>query len=331
MIGMVRPTTHNETGPWLLSVESLEALDKILDDQWKELIAYSDELLRDKAEQYVREYPRQYIGAGEKEDRFDRDEAVKRAMASIQKSTRGAKSERALTLHFKNKKRLIVESFKAASKHADVADELPVAFHLKYRVGEIQAELTIREGAELDLFVLPDDARPARELFGSLYSWTRSVRSGKWLRFWHEWASLLWLMTWLLFVVVLSVSVEKVPRSEWVYVRRAEELLKEGVTADNQAKAVEVVLGFVAELDKPEELRFVSLGWTLGVSAVLAAVGVVLWRCPQTVIALGKGQAGYRAWKRWLRFISVTLPMLLFSSLLWPKIVDAVNAFAFRS
>jgi hypothetical protein len=111
------------------------------------------------------------------------------------------------------------------------------------------------------------------------------------------------------------------------YRSEARKIVSEGVSATNQFRALEVLLALSSEESANSNGDVYLPGWFLFFLAVGFLVCVALSFPPKVVLGVGKGQSRLQFWRRWLTFLSVTIPSAICSTFLWPWVVDLVKAY----
>jgi hypothetical protein len=106
--------------------------------------------------------------------------------------------------------------------------------------------------------------------------------------------------------------------------RQAHKLLQEGVNENNERKAIELLLAIESQfpLEGPR--------WHPGrtywgiVIAVDLALAMLLF-CPTIVIGVWDGKRKLARWKRWITTVTVSVPALIFTTVLWPLILRVLH------
>lgn len=105
---------------------------------------------------------------------------------------------------------------------------------------------------------------------------------------------------------------------------QAHELLKHGVTAAQQNKAIELLLALDSDYDIGAAPRgMTGRSWIILVCGAAVALAVSI--PPKTTIGIGRGSAAVRRWRMWVRFVGVTVPTVIFGNLVWLQIQQLIS------
>jgi hypothetical protein len=110
-----------------------------------------------------------------------------------------------------------------------------------------------------------------------------------------------------------------------VLIAEAHRLLKNGVTAAEQSKAIELLLALDSGYDVGAGPRgMTARGWIIVVCGTAIALAASV--PPKTTIGIGRGRSAIRRWRIWVRFVGVTVPTMIFGNLVWPQIQQIISS-----
>jgi hypothetical protein len=308
------PTSASVQPPLFLSKDKLLELDKILTDHLPQIEAEHERNIEADFEKYYGSP----VGADPKEH-----EIKKRFLEG-----RRQQREISLTIHFKNGTKLQANSFREAARHAEINSAPTEGFALSivYRPVRVSLRMSDRK-SEMSISADPSDNPVVTELYGDLRNWAQSVAPKPWQRMWvstgHMLDTLVWMAWIVLALFVLFPSKQDV--NKLYFQSQARELLKSGVNASNEKKALEILLAIESGYEAPP-----SSSSPISRRSIALVVGV-FFSClifsfpPRSVLGIGRGEKLLALWNRWLRFISVSVPGYLASIYLWPKITALLS------
>src|SRR5258706_1711545 len=109
---------------------------------------------------------------------------------------------------------------------------------------------------------------------------------------------------------------------------QARELLKSGVNASNDKKALEILLaiesGYEAPPSPPSSSPRISRRSTALVIGTFLCCLIFSFP-PRSVLGIGRGEKVLQRWNWWLKFISVSVPGYLASIYLWPRLAALLS------
>lgn len=124
---------------------------------------------------------------------------------------------------------------------------------------------------------------------------------------------------WFLFITatILVVPDKEAAREPWR--SQALEFAKNGVGQDQVPEALRTLLALQVHAPPPTQSPSLR-GVVVWVAALIGCI--LLSICPSIVIGLGKGRASLRAWRTWMKLVTISVPLLVFTTVLWPIVVD---------
>lgn len=310
------PTSASVRPPLFLSKEKLFELDKIIADHLPEI--------ETEQEKYIEEDFEKYYGSSFGGNPEERDIAKKKYSEKQKHQERKI----GLTIHFKNGTELHANSFREAARHAEInsAPAKGFALSIDYRPLKVNIRTSDRK-SEMIISANPSDNSVVTELYGDLRNWAQSVAPKPWQRVWvstdHMLDSFLW-MAWVVVALIVFFP-SKQDESKLYFQNQARELLKSGVNASNERKALEILLAIESGYEAPP-----SSAPTISRRSIALVIGA-FFSClifsfpPRSVLGIGRGEKLLGRWNSWLKVISVSVPGYLASIYLWPKIAALLN------
>lgn len=316
MAGIIYSTELECDGPFLISEEDLFELDKVVDEVFqrmedgtrREVLRKATELMEDK------EFRSWHKDATE-------DELLKLACSRAELYLYN-KHEKRITLLLRDKKKVEVASFKEASLTASISDSELQGIEVYLGSGVAQVSLTVKSGycPVLRLNSAPEGHSDATEAFLFLRRWVDRFKPSIIMQWWLKYASILWLP--ILIIAFFSLSLMLREKSEdWAVMQKAHEYAQTGVPTTQQAEALQTLLAVTIGYKKPQKLHVIDLPkWMWGVYATIPFICVALYFPPKIVIEWGKGKKAYWRWRKWLKLMFVSIPLVLIG----PKILDLI-------
>jgi hypothetical protein len=173
-------------------------------------------------------------------------------------------------------------------------------------------------GDTLDINVEPNINSNAQELYGALRNWVSDFQPPKWLQSWRKFG---WIAAIFLFSVPIAFLLNLPQQSAGTAARQeAYKLLSGGgVTPANQSRAIELLLAIESNYDSaPAAAPGRRLLATL-ILSLMAALCISF--CPKVVLGIWGGKARLERWRIWVRFVAISIPAMLMSSLAMPWIL----------
>jgi hypothetical protein len=342
MATLIYPTELREAGPLILASDDLLELEKVLQLEWERLGKHEQELIErtvaeeTKHEQEIiertvrEEEQRGEAISQEVRSRIERREEQRREDTFRQIRSRIENYRlRSLTMLLAGGEKLAVENFAEAEKHHELMRESVTGFDLQMRRGNVRLGVRVqRRGYDgIEIEATPAESEDARQLFGALRNWVQKIRLPGWQRAWAAGAGLLGFVVWWLYLLLVLWILFTSFRSDNRDALRAQahQLLKNGVTAGEQSKAIELLLALDSDYDIGAEPRgMTGRGWILLVCGAAVALAVCI--PPKTTIGIGRGSAAVKRWRAWARFVGFTVPTVIFGNLVWPQIQQLISS-----
>ena len=326
MAKLTFPTTRYVSGPLLIDGQALMSLDDIVDRHANALRDYREKEIEAATEKEIQR--RLARGLLREEQVAAERQRIRQLKISISIS-RLERDSRSSVLYLKGGREVQAEKFSDAMNQPVGTEEGPVGFALYFAIGSIRATVSlanVRWSKKLSVEVEPNDADVAQSFFGALNNWASGIEAPKWQQKWLSSQStfgtilVFWLVTGL-FMVPLMWNLMGGKVAGRVEARK---ILGEGVNANNQMRAIQVLLAMETGVDV--EGRTTSPGiryWTYVGTGALALLCTVI--CPNVCIGVWKGKQSIRRWRTWITTVAVTIPLLLAGSALLPWVLHLLG------
>ncbi len=298
-------------GPWLLSRDALLDLDRAMDGIYERFEIDTAQLIEEEIEQSIK---------GNTSDGLD-----EKRMWWREQITPRMKLRRSAKLMLSHSKYIQDETLEDLLANPELHDEAPIGIEVEVYGPKRNARLQLRAGlfenAALRIAASPETAKSAREAFSALQHWAMANQAPTWQRVWRRITGFHWFV-WLVLVVLLSQAVPT--QSEVVEEQlrvAAREMLMEGISDEEVASALELLVRFHAK-EAPQELRVEMPSWFAIIVFGGLFVCAMLSICPNLVLGIGRSKSRLGYWRTWLKFVGVTVPSVVFLSFVWPHIVE---------
>jgi hypothetical protein len=238
--------------------------------------------------------------------------------------------ERCLTIFMKAGRRLQKKTFKEVVLDPQFQNETAIGFSYELRVPDCQGSVTIRptdnNEQELRIKVDPPANRTGQELFLRFQNWATENRPP----LPHQvllafrplvlFAFAAWVLVGTLIYAFPSLSAN----SKQILREEARQLLKDGVTEENQQRALELLLALASDYSVPQNspppprklsLTFLFVGGILGVLPIVPRICLGIW----------SGKERLARWRTWLRLITYTIPVLILARYIAPQLFSAIE------
>jgi hypothetical protein len=311
-------------GPWLIDADALIQLDEILNDEWIRLQHRKEELLDGEAESQIRAW--RELGIYEElseEELRQKKEKLKEEKAIVSLH----KDKKEIRIYLPKSRSVVTNSFQAAFREQAIVEEMPIGFRVELQCGEVRCEMSLkREYNELSINVTPEKSREAWELFIALRQWVVKNRAPTWQRVWSGWAGFQWIIWVALIFLSATIISESLDYATPEAKSRAQKLLDSGISEAEIPEAVELLLILQTKYN-PGQPKPQLPSWFKVVLVGGLIACVILSIRPKVVLGIGRGMERIIWWRRWLRFVGITLPTLIFGSFVWPYIEQTVQKF----
>jgi len=317
MKGIAYKTELDVDGPLLLDRNSMEDLNNLIERGFEKISRMADENFEKKVE-----------------DRFQRFYSSSKDWDSTKIEENKKEIKKELFFDFRKYKEITVklqegkyfspETIKDCITAPELSRDNVRSLNIKYGAADIG--VTIDLGSSLytclSIRTFPESKDLSREIFVELRDWVYKNQAPLWQRLWRKIKGFHWIL--FLFIIVISSSIIQTPQdiASKTYKSEAHQLLSKGITEQTLPKAIDLILKIQSEYVPGIQKEKSIPKWygRLILSSLL--ISIILSFLPTFIIGIGKGGSKIKYWKGWLRIISVILPGLIFTSILWPKIID---------
>lgn len=326
MAEFIHSTESEIEGPFLIDRPQLEALNKILDEEW---IRFKEE-----RERRINEAVEQKFKA-ERADFFNKDKSDEQLRAKMRNSLESSyefRERKECMIFLKNGSAAKVADLVTAFREPELQDKEPNGFYVAFKSGEQTCEVTLTSRwPSLKVKVSPEGNQFVQETLMVLKNWQNSVRPPKWLWTWIKIINfgsphwLIWFMAILLSTVLIESRVEHA--QTYPYSQEAKSLLSStNLTAEDQGRALKLILAKNYNY-APQTAKLEFPGWFY-----LLAFGGFFYCCafsyrPTVSIAIGKGEKEVQFWRIYSKFLLITTPTFIFTTFFWPKIQSLFQSF----
>ena len=315
MAQVLYPTNTSIEGPLLIEKNSLAQLDSILNEHWKRLVENQEAAFKKELDLKMAE--RATVFTTEQSDKL---------RSAIESELRGYlryEQLRDLTIYFADGRKLRVESFSEAISHVEIIDELPVAFQLDFKCGNVSLSIETQDFSESRLRVSASSPgnKAAQDLYGDVKNWLRNIKPSKWLAVWGKVADLSFLvwMAWFFGLWVIS-AISFTNSVDYKSVGR--QIVEKGITPENRDQALQAILAIQSEYGSMAFHPNVAF-WIFVLGGFLACL--ILSYAPKIVIGLGKGEQRISSWKAWIKFVFAYIPLFVASNIVAPILVEFLS------
>jgi len=254
------------SGPWLLDRSQLTELDAVITEQWKRLNEYRDKKIEREVEEAL---PSEIEATSLNPEKKKEKDAVRDVLRGrIGDRFQNQHKHLGVSLLLSGGKKLVASSVKEAIEHAGASDSEVHEFALDLKVADVHAQFEIDAGYNrVSCRVSPESLPESRETFASLRDWIAKHQPKRWQSKWGDLSALLWMIWIVFFSASAAVLSSKDSKSGSSYQTQAVELVKQGITATNQAKGIEALLALQTGYDpKPPPSKtpkwwLPSVGW----------------------------------------------------------------------
>jgi hypothetical protein len=318
MAKLSHPTNRQVPSPLLIDGKQLEALDEIIDRYEIRLRSLRDKVIEEATE---REIQKRLKRRQLTEEQVEAERPRIREF-TVSFSPRLNTESRSVKIYLTRGREIQAQRFSEAVNQPVGEQEVPVGFALFLTLGNVRASVRLRDELwrrELSVDAEPNELEVVQELFGALSNWASDVEAPRWqqkwlsARAWFGGILIFWLFFGLLFIPIVSwmSAGQHAARVE------ARKLLANGLNANNQQRALELLLAIESDYDYGARSSRLGIRYwsyvAIGTSALICA-----FICPQVCIGLWGGKQRLKRWRAWITAVAVTIPILLIGSAALP-------------
>ncbi|MDD5140864.1 MAG: hypothetical protein PHY43_11460 [Verrucomicrobiales bacterium] len=319
MAEFIHSTESQIDGPFLIDRSQMEALDKILQEEWARFKEKRNEMLDQSVEERFKvEHARSY-------NKEVPSEKLRETIREELQKSYDFRERKECLLYLRNGSVAKVPDFVTAFREPDLQDKEPNGFYaiLESCGHSCQIRLTGRR-ATLEVDVAPKRNQFVQETLMVLKNWQNAVRPPKWQTLWLKTVDfgIAHWMIWILACFLSFTAIEKQAETTQVYTysQEASQLLNAtNLTAENQGKAIQLLLAKTYGY-APQPIKRNFPGWFLILVFCGLAYCVAFSYAPTVSIAIGLGEKKVQFWRKYSRFILITTPTFIFGTFFWPKI-----------
>jgi uncharacterized membrane protein YhaH (DUF805 family) len=320
MAVIVHNTSYKINCPWLLDREQLLELDRIIAQHWESLLSYREHKIEEKVEAEINKRKKD-VPYQATDDR----EKIRQHIEYLY----DFKKTKNVTLFNSDGTQIKASDFASVIQHPDIEDRTVKGFRYSINCAEIECDLVLRSyNSDITLDVSPGTIEEARALFIAIKGWMNRAKAPLWQRiargsFYGWWWSI------FIFILIFSFGIfTKNISPEWQQIKHAHDLLKNGIDDNDIKDSVTTMLAIVSEYEKPNaHTEFSFPNWYICLLIAILFLCLILTFLPEIVLGIGKGELSIIWWRRWLHFISYTIPIVVLSSFVWPRITDWIKTF----
>ena len=222
-----------EDGPFLLPRKSVEDLDHLITTEWSQTVVLP---LEAKLKQEIdNEYTNRLNtwGIAERDPRAE--ELRIEAETAVRRFHRSETAK--ITLEMPRGRKLQVQSIAEAMNHPSVVGEEPLGFGIELREGNVNASIRSRWNSGIVVRATPEDSSEAQQFLIRARNWVDSNKPSWWIRRWRS----LYHIQWFVFFGVTFLFLSSARASTSVIQQEAHNLLLDGISPDEQLRAIELL------------------------------------------------------------------------------------------
>lgn len=292
------PAEKEIKGPWLIGIEELEELDTII----KEI-----EILLN--ESYNKEINQDVLEKSERSEETT-ESIIKKVKSSFLKEIK-----RSFVLISKDNSRIIDNSIRDLLKDSKVKSfspkELNISIEYGYKI-RFTFEITKRYYGRLNYQSRCFDTDIQDEISYKIETWIDRNKPNKVKQFWNEFSFPIFMLTMLILIFSsTNIITTVIPSSKEVYQVQVDSLIKNGVTQENQNKAIELILKYNSNyipVNVKEITKYNTNAIKLSIMALIFSL--IAYFNPKTTIGLGKQKKMLSFYKIYIKLILVTIPAI---------------------
>lgn len=316
---MIYDTELRVDAPLLIGRRALDNLHNTIERTYEKISKANDEALENEVERFFQDRSSYYKNKSSSE------------IEETNKKIRQEKSERykmcrTITVNLGDNKSFSAESVKELVSSPELARENIKDLRIQYgsdKASVVSMEFSSTLSSCLLIRVSPIGNELSEEIFAELRDWADQNQAPLWQRLWTKIKGWHWMIFFLIFMFSFQFIQSHQDIALENHKIEAHRLLSNGITKDTIPQAVDLILRIQSEYT-PEPLKQKEQSFSRRFSVFLIGfllIAIILSILPTLVIGIGKGGAKIIYWKWWLRLVSITMPTLIFTSILWPKII----------
>ena len=317
MANFIYSTSEEFKGPWLIDSKALLELDEIINNAYDALEKSNEAFIQASVETKLP----QYI--------FKNPENVEQVRADLYESIKAETSViKTLKIRLSPTKQIEIQSFAEALKENSLIEETPNGFTLEMysRIENISLEIG-EWNNKLKLRISPESSDISRTQFMSFRDWISKYQPPKWQQIWQNLAGLQWLIFFISMIILSSILSVQMDSGLGLYTKQeAANLLKDGLQPDESLKALELLLSREVSYNKSIQNDKSIPNWYLFTVLIFLILAIILSYPPTNRLGIGKGISSIKRWRFWLKLLSYTIPITLFTIVIIPILQNYVLA-----
>lgn len=215
----------------------------------------------------------------------------------------------------KDDKKLSAKTFEDAARHPEIAASRIAEIEMVLSNSETSSSLSVggRWTKNLRLSVTGANQQDRERLFIALRNWVIDCQAPTWQRAW-SWAASHWIQWFTWWVVIAGLSSQLLPGKQYSpYIDEAHQLLTKGIGDKDLPKALEIILALESGYGvRSSPSGNALLFFLVAIGGLLVCIAVSIY--PRVEVGLGKGRIRIRIWTWWMRFVVVSVPLFVFST-----------------
>lgn len=279
------------SGPWFLEEDKLIEIDKIINDEFVRIKKLNEKEIKVEIFQTKKSLETEYSGELFQKFLKDREKSIRESF-----KFRNSKS---ISVKLKKNRSLNVDTFEEALQNADLKNEIPIGFEVELSAGNNKSKIEIDQFiGQLKIEVSPNN-ESNRDAFYKIQRWFDQYKPNYFLRNW----SIIYLITIFMSLVFGLLLMFSLPSPKSVYVEEAKQLLQDGLTQDEQIKAIEILLALQTGNDKKMNDSYKIPSWVIFLALLYLISVIIFFFYPKSILGIGKGRDKIKNWQLWLKFL----------------------------
>lgn len=306
------PPEKEIIGPWILSLAELEELDTIIE--------FIDSKLKESQEI-------EFQTEAEEDVKNERYKTVEEALEKGFKYSFKKEKKKNIVLISEDETRLTDESLKNILIDTKIKAFKPKELDITVEYGYSNIfNLTVRRRFDGDLKykIKCFDNDIENQINYKIENWVEKNQPNRVKRIWNKY-SFLFLMFSAMICFFSLINIYKVenPKAIDIYKSDIEEILKNGITNENQVKAIELMLKvntnyLPANVEPIETIN----GTLIKVSVIAFILVLIFWKKPKTTIGVGKHKNLITFYNWYVKIVLITIPTIFFL----PPIIEFIKS-----
>ena len=263
---------------------------------------------------------------------------IEKKLSDAKNSPHWSKPTKEITVESQSKKKLITDNIRDAINNPDMMDETPKLINAIIHqnvFGKIDISITCSYD-KIECSVSREMVEAGSTFLMKFYNWLEPIKQKRWIKLWASAGGLVSYFGFMIALVIsgpLSSQLLGEPSTAKIVNRaidkQAEELLEGGIEQDEVRKAIELLLKRNTNYI-PADIQIIPTpfyqkpvfkkvcAWNVAFAIILAIIAI----SPKSNIGIGQGNRKVRFWKKWIQINIYSIPSLIFTAILFPKIAS---------